>query len=163
MRISEAFPSKYMKATDLAGREWNLSMSHVSMEEIGGDQKPVLYFAGAEKGLVLNKINTEMIITMYGDETDTWQGQPLSIKPDKTQFNARIVDCIRVVWKARQQNGTGAPRHPAAPLPAQPFQNAAPTPAAAPGGSAMPAGDPLNDDIPFAVPFDISRKRGFRV
>lgn len=142
MKIMDAFPSNYMKAHDLNGKEWKLTMSRVEMENLGSDMKPVLYFHGAEKGLALNKTNTEMIVMMFGEETNDWSGREIVIKPDKTQFQGKVVDCIRVVWHARTANGgvmpAGAEAHTPAPQPA-PQQPAAPS-----------SDDPLDgDDIPF--------------
>lgn len=132
MNIGDAFPSKYLKARDLAGQEWQLTMTRVEMESMGdGDAKPVLYFAGAEKGLVLNRVNSEMIALMYSEETEHWQGQPITIKPDKTQFGGKIVDCIRVVWKQHPK--------PAIPTPAKAFQ-------AHQAKAAQAPVDPLGDD-----------------
>lgn len=146
MRIMDAFPSNYMKAGDLDGREWKLTMSRVEMENLGSDSKPVLYFHGAEKGLVLNKTNTEMIVMMYGDETNEWSGKELVIRPDKTQFQGKVVDCIRVVWTARTKNGGVMPAGAAAQAPAQ-----APTAQPAQQQPVTPASDdPLGDD---AIPF----------
>lgn len=59
MRISSAFPSKYIKSTDLQGKQVKAVMSHVETESIGDDDRPVLYFQNKEKGLVLNKTNAE--------------------------------------------------------------------------------------------------------
>lgn len=144
MRISEAFPSRFLKAGDLNGREYKLTMSRVEIEDLNGEMKPILYFHGAEKGLVLNKTNAEMIALMFGDETNSWSGQPIVIKPDKTQMQGKIVDCIRVVW----QGGRG---HAPAPGTAQvPLGNAAPAPAGPSGTPMAGMGDPLDDSIPFA-------------
>jgi hypothetical protein len=70
MRISSAFPSKYLKAADLQGRQVNVLMSHVETETIGDDDRPVLYFQGKEKGLILNKTNANSISAVYGDDTE---------------------------------------------------------------------------------------------
>ena len=60
MRISSAFPSKYLKAADLQDKQVTVRMSHVETETIGDDDRPVLYFQGKEKGLVLNKTNANV-------------------------------------------------------------------------------------------------------
>ena len=69
MRISAAFPSKYLKAADLQGKQVTVVMSHVTMETIGDDERPVLYFKGKDKGLVLNKTNANTIADAFGDDT----------------------------------------------------------------------------------------------
>jgi hypothetical protein len=77
MLISQSFPSKYLKSEDLQGKEIKLTMSHVIDEKLGDDTRPILYFRGVEKGLVLNKTNAFMIKNSYGDDTDDWTGQPI--------------------------------------------------------------------------------------
>ena len=49
MKMSEEFPSKYLKAADLQGREVRVTMAHVEREKIGDDAKPVLYFKAKPK------------------------------------------------------------------------------------------------------------------
>jgi hypothetical protein len=96
MNINDAFPSKYLKATDLRGQAVKVQITHVTQEIVGGESKPVMYFAGKEKGCVLNKINSGVIASRFGDETDEWGGAELELYPDKTGYEGRIVDCIRV-------------------------------------------------------------------
>lgn len=96
MRISAAFPSDYLKAADLAGRNIRVTMSHVEMKDIGDDHKPVLYFVGKEKGIVLNKTNSNNIGAAYGDETDAWKGKDIVLYPAMVDFQGRSVEAIRV-------------------------------------------------------------------
>jgi len=144
MRIGQAFPSKWLKAADLGGKEYTLTMQRVGMETFGDEheEKPVLYFQGAGKGLMLNKTNAEAIAIVYGDETDAWAGKQVVVYPDVTQYQGRRVDCIRV-RPIRQDGGAtlgaGALAGGSAPI------GNAPLPA-----SAKPAfdnGDP--NDIPW--------------
>ena len=95
MKISEEFPSKWLKASDLGGREVKVIMQNVEKEKIGDDEKLVLYFKGKEKGVVLNKTNSGTISDGYGDDTDDWYDQPLIIFSVKTDFKGQIVDAIR--------------------------------------------------------------------
>ena len=96
MKITDAFPSNWLKAGDLQGREHQLVVKEVISEDIGDGHKPVVYFQRGNKGLVLNKTNALAITEVYGDETDNWLGATVTIYPDKTQFQGRRVDCIRV-------------------------------------------------------------------
>ena len=97
MRVSQAFPSNYLKSEDLMGRDHTVTMSHVAMEDIGqSDHKPVLYFQGKQKGLVLNKTNANNIASQYGDETDMWAGRPITIFPSQTEYQGKTVPCIRI-------------------------------------------------------------------
>ena len=40
MKLSAAFPSKYLKADDLQGRSFNVQISHYAIEDVGTDDKP---------------------------------------------------------------------------------------------------------------------------
>ena len=111
MRIDAAFPSKYLKASDLQDRRVTVAMSRVEVEDIGdGDPKPVLFFQGKEKGLVLNRTNANMIETLYGPETDDWVGQQITLYPATTDFKGKTVPCIRIsappVKKPAEQSPT---------------------------------------------------------
>lgn len=148
MDIMSSFPSNYVKASDLQGREIEVAMTVVAVEEIGGDRLPVLYFQGAEKGLVLNKTNATNISLIYGQDTDRWAGQRVVLYPATTDFQGRTVPCIRVRGPAKPAGAFGhqAPLHP----PAQ--QARQPEPAFAGGGGQTPfdGADPLEgDSIPF--------------
>jgi len=99
MKISTAFPSKFIKAADLQDRDWSVTLKAVEMEtmEQTGEEKPVLYFVETDRGLVLNKTNADTISTKLGDdETDNWPGAKLVLFPATTSFGGRTVPCIRV-------------------------------------------------------------------
>jgi hypothetical protein len=97
MKMTAAFPSKYLKCTDLQGRAVGVVIDKVRMEDVGdGESKPVLTFQGRSKGVVLNKTNASVISSVYGDDSEDWCGKPLELYPDKVSFQGRIVDAIRV-------------------------------------------------------------------
>ena len=95
MKISDEFPSKYLKSSDLKGQEHRVIMANVEREEIGSDKKLVLYFKGKEKGMVLNKTNANTIGDFYGDDSDDWYDQPLILFSIKTEYQGKIVDGLR--------------------------------------------------------------------
>lgn len=97
MRINDAFPSKYLAAADLNGKTITVTIDTIQMEEVGEDHKPVVYFRGAKKGMVLNKTNASTISRMHGQDTDDWIGKRISIWPTQTDFRGDTVPCIRVV------------------------------------------------------------------
>lgn len=119
MRIDSAFPSTYLKAADLQGRNVTVTMDHVKMEDIGGDHKPILYFRGKEKGLVLNKTNSNNISAAYGYETDAWAGQTIELFPTMVDFQGKSVEAIRCRAPrngAQTRTAAAAPQqHPYAP------------------------------------------------
>ena len=96
MNINDSFPSNYIKAGDLQGQARRLVMERIESEEIGDDIKPILYFQGAKKGLVLNKTNANLIASAYGPETDGWIGKEIELFPTQTEFRGQTVDCLRV-------------------------------------------------------------------
>jgi arabinogalactan endo-1,4-beta-galactosidase len=96
MRISDAFPSNYLKASDLQGRNVTVTISHVDMETLGQDTRPVLYFKGKEKGLVLNKTNATNIAQMYGDDTEDWSGGEVILYEAMVDFQGKTTPAIRV-------------------------------------------------------------------
>ena len=60
------------------------------------EKKPVLYFIGKAKGLVLNKTNGETLSSAYGDETDVWRESIVVLYPTTTSFKGQTVPCLRV-------------------------------------------------------------------
>lgn len=95
MKMSEEFPSKYLKAADLQGRDVRATMANVEREKIGDDFKPVLYFKGKEKGVVLNKTNAGTISDAYGDDTEDWFDQPLILFSVMVDFQGKVAPAIR--------------------------------------------------------------------
>ena len=100
VKISEAFPSQYLKCADLDGKPWNMKIRTVSMEDLGQgndkEAKAVVYFDSAQKGLVLNKTNATNIAKVYGDDTGNWTGKDIQVFPTTTEFKGETVDAIRV-------------------------------------------------------------------
>lgn len=147
MNINAAFPSTYLKAADLQGRRVNVGIDRVAIEEVGGEHKPVMYFIGKDRGLILNKTNGNIIAEMYGPETDDWHGKVITLYPARVEFQGKIVDAIRVHLD------------PMASMAAQsqaPIQEAAPvaprmaTPRTKPvNGSGHAAAPMVEDEIPF--------------
>ncbi len=96
MKIDDVFPSRTLKAADLGGRKIKLTIANVEMEKMGDDMKPVMYFKGKEKGLVLNKTKAAVLTAAFGGETDNWYGKEIAIYPAKVAYNGQMVDSINV-------------------------------------------------------------------
>ena len=112
MRMSEMFPSKYLRAADIpAGREVPFSIESVEMVAIEGEDelKPCLYFRNQKKGLVLNKTNGLTLAAAYGDDSEAWPGRVVALYATTTQFGGKLVPCVRLRIPA-------APATPAAPI-----------------------------------------------
>ncbi len=104
MKLSEVLSSgsQYLKAVDLPERsEIDLVISNVQVEEIedgsgGREKKPVVFFVGKEKGMVVNKTNGEMLIAAYGDDTESLAGKPIVLYRTETQFQGKLGPCLRL-------------------------------------------------------------------
>ncbi len=90
--------------------------------------KPVLYFDGGQKGLVLNKTNATAIAEDYGDDTEAWTDREIVLFIQKVTFQGKLMPAIRVRVQATPQ-----PVVQHAPAPPAPEPDMA----------------PLNDEIPW--------------
>ncbi len=110
-RISERFASNYFKTDDIKthmlGRK--LTIVGVVEETIGDEEKLVAYFDGLDKGLPLNRTNSETLAETLGDDTDDWAGGIITLKIEKTNFQGKRVDSIRIrsVEAPAQEKATG--------------------------------------------------------
>ena len=128
MKRHELFPSRFLRHADLQGRPQTVIIEDVTLEDVGGEKKPVIRFRGKQKGFVCNATNYDIIADAYGDQTDDWPGQPLELYPTRVQFKGQLTDAVRV-------------RIP----PAKP----APAPKQAPAPKPAPEASELNDDVPW--------------
>jgi len=96
VNINDLFPSKYVKASDLKGRDVEVTIRTVEVEKIDEDERPVLYFQGMDKGLVLNRTNANSIAKLHGGEVSKWAGKTITLFPTETDFKGEQVACIRV-------------------------------------------------------------------
>ncbi len=110
--ISELFPSRFLKAADLKGRTVKVKIKKVEVEEIGQDkdEKPVIYFDGVERGLVLNKTNGVAIAEIHGDATDGWTGKEIEIFSMMVPYQGQNVAAIRI--RAVTEPGAPVPERP---------------------------------------------------
>jgi hypothetical protein len=100
MRISKAFPSKYLRADDVdeMGGQLTYTIRKVVLEEIGQDKttKPVAYFRTTQLGLVLNRTNAARLSASLGDETDAWIGKQITLETEQVPMRGQLVNSIRV-------------------------------------------------------------------
>lgn len=118
MKLSEAFPSNFLKADDLGGRNVTVEIEDASFEEIGQgrdkESKIILKFVGKEKKLVCNKTNANTIAKVVGsDDTDDWPGKKIILTTREVDFQGTPTLAIRVSLQK-----PGAAAAPAKPEPA---------------------------------------------
>src|SRR5258706_14910498 len=104
---------RFLKASDWQGRKVSVRIESFTVENFKERKQIVLKFFGAKKVFGLNKINTKMIASMYGDEVEEWIGKEVRLFPSKTQNQqGQIVDCVRIEYQmphAPQQFVSGLP------------------------------------------------------
>jgi len=150
MRWSEQYPSRYLRAADYEnGQAWPLTIERVEREQVvdGEGEKPVLYFVGAEKGLVLNQVNGGMLADLFGDDMSQWPGKSVILRRETTLFNGKRVPAMRL---------HPLPAAPLAPAPAATAPAAPPTPAPAMATQASPfqqANAEVGQHVPPGCPF----------
>lgn len=148
--INDAFPSKFLKSSDLQGKEPVVTIAKVVMEEVGQNKemKPVVYFSGAGKGLVLNKTNANRIVQITGTGvTEEWRGHKIKLYATETSFNGEQVDCIRIRPSVPSKSNPLRP----APVKTKPAPEPEPEPQHDDEQPAFDNNEPplTDDDIPF--------------
>jgi hypothetical protein len=96
VKLNEVFPSNYVKADDLKGREVSVVISEAKMEKLGSDTKLVIYFQNKEKGMVCNKTNANRIAYLYGEDTDDWIGKEIVLASEFVEYQGKTVKGLRV-------------------------------------------------------------------
>jgi hypothetical protein len=148
MKLNEAFPSKYMNASDLeegditvtiAGAEWH---EFKQQGKPTPESKPVLLLEN-EKPLVLNKTNFKTISDILGsDDTDDWTGQQITLTAVQVESFGEQTMAVRV--KVPRAGKQAAPARAPQAQPPRPHQ-----PRAVPPPPPSRAASPGDDDIPF--------------
>jgi hypothetical protein len=80
MKVGAAFPSKWLKADDLAGRDITVTIEEVTFEKVGRDSQYIVYFEGKRKGLIMYEKQARQIANALGeDEMDSWKGREITL------------------------------------------------------------------------------------
>jgi hypothetical protein len=153
MDARAALQSSYIKSADLQGHSVRVTVRGSQMETVGqgkeAEEKLVLYFAGKEKGMVLNATNINVLGQLTGSfETNDWIGWRFTLCVRKVDFQGRRVDGLRI---DDAPGSYGPPAQPVqaaayghgqqfAPAPQQPQMWGAQPNAPAPAQPAPPAG-----------------------
>lgn len=111
MRQNDVFPSNFLKSADLNGKAVRVTIASCDMEDLGDDRKPVLRFAGKDKGMVVNKTNWGILEAATGQpDSDDWAGYSIVIYATKVSYQGKMVDGLRV------DDRPGAVKAPAKPV-----------------------------------------------
>jgi hypothetical protein len=141
--LEEFFPSKHLKATDLNGKEVTVTIHRVEREKIGDEGKPVLYFNGKDKGVVLNKGNTSVLVDAFGRNSKGWIGQQVILFSIWTEYQNKPVQGLRIRALMPPPTGPAPVQRRPDPITSGPIVS----------GLAPPMKADMDDDIPFAPEF----------
>jgi hypothetical protein len=95
MDINTAFPSNYLKASDLDGPTRRV-ITKVGVKDVRGDRKVVMDFADDDKPLIVNKTHARTIARAYGSDTDRWIGKSIELVEALVDFQGNTVPAVRV-------------------------------------------------------------------
>lgn len=98
MRVSDLFPTKYLRGADLAGHAVTVTIELILLESFYDQEskspvkKPVLYFTGKSKGLILNKSLAYKLASFLGEDMDGWRGRQIVIFTEKRSVYGDVKD-----------------------------------------------------------------------
>lgn len=100
MNVNDLFPSKYLKAHDLGGKVFTLTIRDVTLEDVGHgaeqERKLTLAFEKATKMMLLNRTNAMIIASLYGPETDAWLGKAVTVYSARIKAFGAWHDALRI-------------------------------------------------------------------
>lgn len=115
MKLSDMFPRKYASGEDLNGKPATLTIANTRTEKMRPQagapevQKFVVYFQGADKGVILSRTLAYQIADITGsDETTDWTGKQITLYPQPMTVAGKKRIAIRA-RKPAPSNGTGPP------------------------------------------------------
>lgn len=100
MKRTDAFPSKYLSKTDV-NPPIIATIKTVEIEDVGGEgnkeTKPVIFFRGDVKPMILNNTNWLIIEESHGADTDDWIGKQIEMYFDPSvMYGGKKVGGVRV-------------------------------------------------------------------
>lgn len=102
MKISQMMSGKYFKKEDV-DEPTMLTIDRFEEENVAKDNQPednkwVMYFRDAEKGLVMNTTNLQLAAIAFGSQdTDDWIGKQIVLYHDpNVSFAGKLVGGVRV-------------------------------------------------------------------
>ena len=117
MNLTDAFPSRFLKASDLPADGAEIfTIEKISLEQIGADKevKPVIFFEEESKGLVLNKTNGRTIARiLQSQEFDDWLKHKIGLYRADVEFRGELVEAIRIKAAKQPEQKPAAPQKPA--------------------------------------------------
>jgi len=102
-KLSEVFSGSFLKAEDIT-KPTTVTISDAELKEFDDGNKLLLKFKGAEKALIVNRTNANVIAEVLdSDNTDDWIGKRITLEVRKVDFQGKRVPAIRVSDEPPQQ------------------------------------------------------------
>jgi len=103
LTYDQLFAGRFLKAGEFNGKPVTLTITNVYLEDMEQDDgtekhQAVVAFKETKREWALNKTNAQMLVAMWGGETDGWLGHRVTLhaEPDKSGKSDSGL-CIRVV------------------------------------------------------------------
>jgi hypothetical protein len=88
---------KSFNAKDLGEGPLVLTIKDIKIKVFDDENKKnVVSFEEADKQLILNVTNTNILCDEFGDEDVDWIGRKIELFQGKTQFKGKLVNCVSV-------------------------------------------------------------------
>jgi hypothetical protein len=105
-------PPLYLKPEHLKGKRVTVQIQRIAIEEVHphgrAEQKPVAYFVGKEKGLILSPTNQRTLKTLFGDDCTAAHSKLVTLEATPIQVAGRDTTPIRI-GPAQQPQTTPPP------------------------------------------------------
>lgn len=107
-KVSEVGDSKYMKAAEFTSEGTSFVIDYVTDKkvQVGPTTEPkdmafVMHLVGQERAFVLKPTNAGICMNELGfsDEMGEWGGNEVTLVQARTEFNKKMVPCIRVKYE----------------------------------------------------------------
>ena len=107
MKLSDMYPSRYVRGVDLQGQSVTVTIEKIQLEKMRPNpqspeiEKYVLYTVEGKKGIVLSKVLASQIAhAIETDETDDWKEKKITLYPEPMI----VAGVKRVAIRARTVN-----------------------------------------------------------
>jgi hypothetical protein len=97
--INDLIPSRYLKAHELQGRSPIVTIDRVAAEVTGRkrETKPVVYFVGKAKGMLINRTLATAITQIAGSPlTENWRGVKVQLIATTATYGDQSYPVVRI-------------------------------------------------------------------
>jgi hypothetical protein len=100
-KISEEFSSNWLKSADLNGKEMIVTINSSEIESFKEEdgtkrKKVILAFDEIDQKLIVNTTNRDVLVELFGDDTDDWTGRKIILYVTKVTYAGKRVDGLRI-------------------------------------------------------------------